>query len=275
MTLHEHKFELLSHSLGNKHISELSELPFANKFFEYETLSGQPIQAAPIVRDLGVNVTPDVSWTTHINLMCDAARQMSSWTLSVFSDRSETTMLTLFKTLIRSRLEYCSALWSPSKVSDIQNIEGIQRHFTSRISGYYDMTYWERLHKLNLMSLQRRRDRYIIIIMFKLLNILMPNDLCVTFTHSERRGRRAVIFPLNKAATMKAQSKYDQSFAVMGPKLWNCIPSEATRITKLESFKSSLGKFLKQLPDKPPTTGYPSVNNSILDYVVRGRPTGR
>ena len=167
-------------------------------------------------------------------------------------------------------------LWSPSKVSDIQTLEGIQRHFTSRISGYNDMSYWDGLHRLELMSLQRRRERYIIITMFKLLQNLMPNDINITFTSSERRGIRAVVPPLNKSATMKAQSKYDDSFAVMGPKLWNCIPAATTRETKLSSFKTSLGKFLKQLPDNPPTPGYTSINtNSILDYVVRGQPLGR
>jgi ribonuclease P/MRP protein subunit RPP40 len=271
MLLHEHKFELLSHSIRKKPIS--SVLPFSNQYFEYETLSGQLIEPASIVRDLGIHITPEVSWTSHINIICDKARQMSSWVLSVFSDRSETTMLTLFKALIRSSLEYCSPLWSPSKVSDIQALEGVQRHFTSRISGYSDMSYWDRLQRLHFMSLQRRN---IIITMFKLLQNLMPDDLKITFTHSDRRGIRAVVPSLNKAATMKAQSKYDASFAVMGPKLWNCIPAETTRVTKLVSFKTSLGNFLKLLPDNPPTLGYTSINNnSILDYVVRGQPLGR
>ena len=273
MLLHEHKFELLSHSLVKR---SLSELPFSDQFFMYETLSGQLIEATSMVRDLGINITTEVSFTPHINLISDAARQMTAWVLSVFSDRSDTTMLALFKTMVRSKLEYCSPLWSPSKVSDIQTLEGVQRHFTSRISGYSDMSYWERLHKLNLMSLQRRRECYIIITMFKILNNQMPNDLNITFCNSERRGICAVVPPLTKGASVKAQTKFDNFFTVMGPKLWNCIPAETTRITKLASFKTSLGKFLKAIPDTPPTTGYTSVNNnSILDYVVRGQPQGR
>ena len=201
---------------------------------------------------------------------------MTAWTLSVFSNRSELVMLTLFKTMIRSILEYCCPLWSPSKISDIQVIEGVQRHFTSRISGLSNMSYWERLKKLKLSSLQRRRERYLIICMFKMLNNLMPNDLVITFSDQGRRGIRAAVPPLNKSATNKAQRMYDESFAVMGPRLWNCIPAETTRKTKLSTFKTSLGSFLMTIPDTPPTPGYSSVNNnSILSYAVSGRPSGR
>ena len=208
--------------------------------------------------------------------MCDKARQMCSWVLSVFSNRSPEVMMTLFNSMIRSSLEYCSPLWSPSKISDIQAIEGVQRHFTSRIEGCKDLTYYERLAKLKISSLQRRRERYIIITMYKILNKLMPNDLKVNFTSSDRRGIRAQVPSLTKGATAKAQRMFDESFAVLGPRLWNCIPAETTRISKLSSFKTSLGRFLEQLPDRPPTPGYPSINdNSILSYAVRGPPSGR
>ena len=273
MSLHEHKYELLTHSLNKRSVSDL---PFSNKFYTYETSNGELIESSSLVKDLGINLSSDSSWTPQINIMCDKARQMCSWVLSVFSDRSAVVMLTLFNSMIRSSLEYCSPLWSPSRISDIQAIEGVQRHFTSRISGCKDLSYWERLIKLKVSSLQRRRERYVIITMFKILNRLMPNDLKITFSCNERRGIRAQVPSLTKGATAKAQRMFDESFAVLGPRLWNCIPAETTRITKLSSFKTSLGRFLDQLPDRPPTLGYPSNNdNSILSYAVRGPPSGR
>ena len=273
MSLHEHKYELLTHSLNKR---TESELPFSNKFYTYETSNGELIEASTTVKDLGVHLSSDSTWTPQINIMCDKARQMCSWVLSVFSNRSPEVMMTLFNSMIRSSLEYCSPLWSPSKISDIQAIEGVQRHFTSRIEDCKDLTYYERLAKLKISSLQRRRERYIIITMYKILNQLMPNDLKVNFTSSDRRGIRAQVPSLTKGATAKAQRMFDESFAVLGPRLWNCIPAETTRISKLSSFKTSLGRFLEQLPDRPPTPGYPSINdNSILSYAVRGPPSGR
>ena len=51
---------------------------------------------------------------------------MASWVLSAFRDRSTLLMLTLYKSMVRSRLEYCCPLWNPVKiVRDIQKLENI------------------------------------------------------------------------------------------------------------------------------------------------------
>ena len=72
-------------------------------------------------------------------------------------------MLTLLKSLVIPLLEYCCQLWNPWKTKDIQAIEAIQRTFTYKITEAQHLNYWERLHELKLNSIQRRRERYIII----------------------------------------------------------------------------------------------------------------
>ena len=62
--------------------------------------------------------------------------------------------------MVRSLLEYCSPLWSPTKITDIQELESVQRTFNSRIARCHDLDYWKRLKKLSLMSLQRKRERF-------------------------------------------------------------------------------------------------------------------
>ena len=75
-------------------------------------------------------------------------------------------MMTLYKSLVRSLLDYCCPLWNPTKVQDIQLIEGVQRTCTSSIGGLMaHFNYWERLAKLKPVSLQRRRERCIILMM--------------------------------------------------------------------------------------------------------------
>ena len=77
-------------------------------------------------------------------------------------------MLVLWNSLIQSRLDYCSQLWSPSLASEIAKIEDVQRHFTKKIDGMEDFSYHERLKKLNMYSQERRRDRYMIIFIWKI-----------------------------------------------------------------------------------------------------------
>ena len=142
MSLHDKKFELLCHSLHKP--NQIAELPFHQQYFECTTQSGVVIHPQPIVRDLGVNIAADLSWTPHINSIADSARKMSAWSLSVFSDRSEESMMTIYKSMIRSRAEYCSPLWNPRKITDIQTIEQIQRSFTAKVKECSDLKYHDR-----------------------------------------------------------------------------------------------------------------------------------
>ena len=106
---------------------------------------------------------------------------MASWVLSAFRDRSTLLMLTLYKSMVRSRLEYCCPLWNPAKMGDIQKLENIQRSFLRRIAGCGQLDYWDRIKKLRIMSLQRRRERYCIIQVWKILNGHAPNDIKIMF----------------------------------------------------------------------------------------------
>ena len=48
-------------------------------------------------------------------------------------------MLTLYKSMVRSRLEYCCPVWKPVNISDIQKLENVQRCFVGKIAGLKDM----------------------------------------------------------------------------------------------------------------------------------------
>ena len=189
MALHEDKFEYICH-LANKR-NPLHQLPFAHENFQYATSTGNILTPVDQLRDLGIIVSKDLSYTSHIRSSCDKARKMAAWVFSVFHTRNTGVMLTLYKSLVRSHLEYCSPLWNPSKICDIQELESVQRTLTSKIHGLQHLQYWERLKTLTLMSLQRRRERYVIMHMWKILHGLTSNDLQVQFTVNPRLGNPA------------------------------------------------------------------------------------
>ena len=173
-------------------------------------------------------------------------------------------MLTIFNSIIRSKLEYCCQVWNPHQIQDINKIEQIQRAFTFKISGMQNYNYWERLKCLGIMSLQRRREKLIIIHIWKIFNNLLPNSTNMEFKMRARySSNKAKVKPLPKLRG-RILTLYDESFTIKAARLWNILPPELTNITSLITFKTSLDKFLQKIPDNPPISGYPHLSDNSL-----------
>ena len=111
---------------------------------------------------------------------------MVGWCMRTFKRRSETVMITIWKSLIQPKLDYCSQLWSPSDQASIAMLEGVQRNFTSRIAGMEGKDYMDRLLYLRLYSQERRRERYQIIFLWKISQGLVQG-YNMEFKNTDRR----------------------------------------------------------------------------------------
>ena len=131
--------------------------------------------------------------------------------------------------------------------------------------------YWARLKLLKLYSLQRRRERYIICIMWKIYHQYYPNDIGIMFTIHPRLGPRAMR-PLQRSGSHHIRTLRHNFFTATGPALFNFIPKEIKVEKDPETFKRRLDKFLQEIPDQPPTPGYVSINNnSLLEWSMASR----
>ena len=102
------------------------------------------------------------------------------------------------------------------------------------------LRYWERIRSLGNMSLQRRRRRYIIIHMWKLLHEIVLNDLYVKFRPLSRLGVKAEMPTINRSSRVANQTLFEKSFEVIGPQLWNWLPSQLSIIGNQNTFKCKL-----------------------------------
>ena len=126
------------------------------------------------------------------------------WVLRVYQSRQRSLMLTLLKSLVIPLVEYCCQLWNPWKAKDTQAIEAIQQTFAYKIIEVQHLNYWQRLHELKLYSLQRRRERYIVINIWKITQHVMPNihgtiGYKIKIRKHPRHGTQGVIqYPTNR-----------------------------------------------------------------------------
>ena len=176
-------------------------------------------------------------------------------------------MMLLFNSLVRSRLEYCSELWDPGTIKEINDLEQIQRKFTHKIDGLREENYWKRLEMLKIFSLQRRRERKNIIYVWKIKNSMVRNDIELKFEMNSRRSKYAAILKPMPKIKGKILTAFEQTFIIRCAKLWNKLPTELMLEEHYKSFLYKLDKWLELFPDEPPVQGYfHRSRNSLLDY---------
>ena len=178
MVFNADKFECLRFWPGR------SETPSYN----YTSPQNTIIEEKSHLRDLGVEICSDLSFAVHIDNTVTSATRLVGWTMRTFRRRSRLIMMTIWKSLVQSKLDYCSQLWSPVDQTSIAKLETVFRNFSSQIAGLEDYNYWDRLKILKIYSQERRRERYRIIFIWKVLQGLVKGYDISSFV-SPRRGR--------------------------------------------------------------------------------------
>ena len=251
--------------------------------FEYKTREGTSIARKSETSDLGIIMSDTCKFKEQVRKASAKGRGRAGWICRVFTTRSRMEMLILYKTLVLPHLEYCCPLWCPtdSNLGLIRELENVQRNFTRRIAGMENLNYWGRLKELNLYSLERRRERFCIIYVWKIMNNLAPNfggaeSGIISFYENSRRGILCVIPELVRGASSRLKTIRDNSLGIRGPRLFNALPPElrmpATEDPpSIDAYKSKLDKFLARIPDEPKVRHYSNAtsSNSLITKIRR------
>ena len=257
------KFELMRYGNNN----ELKEST------TYITPNWELIESTPTVKDLGITMENNCSFQQHINNITESAKRMSAWVFRTFATRERLPLMTLYKSLVRPLVEYSSALWSPISKADINRLEDVQRSFIRKINGV-SSDYKTALKQLNLYSLERRRERYITMHVWKMLENLTANtsstEECIIKTQTDithRRGRTCQIHNITKNPSHLFKAR-QQTIKSLGTKLFNKLPKSIRNMTNtsIDAFKSMLDKYLKSIEDLT------SLGNTQPNWFYPSRP---
>ena len=204
------------------------------------------------VLDLGVYMSSNCTFDFHVANVYKRCSNLTGWILRTFNSRETTTMMTLFKSVVLSRLDYASQLWSPHLLKSIYLIQKVQLSFTNHITGIQSKSYDECLKLLNLYSVQRRRDRY----KLKIIEELVPNlSTPITCTYPECRGRSCVVSHVDMGRL--GMVSYN-SFIWRSIRMLNKLPKYVCMVSSCyaDKFKSQLDKHLRNIVDLPCQSGW-------------------
>ena len=240
---------------------------------QYLAPDSNPIIVKSDLRDLGVRISSNLSFDIHIENTVLAGSKLVGWGLRTFGGRGRQVMLTLLKTLVQPKLDYCSQLWSPSDQRSINQLELVQKHLVDRIRCHklVNLNYWEKLSELRLYSQERRRERYQVIFLWK-ISQGMVSGYDVEFTSGlGRRARTIIPRTVVRAAPTVVKNARERSLGVRGARMFNLLPDQLRSLNTdhVEVFKNHLDVFLSSIPDQPTMTGLgrAAETNSLLDQL--------
>ena len=78
-------------------------------------LRNESLERVLSIKDLGVVVETDLSFSTHVQEKIICARKMLGIINRNFRSLDKDSFLCLYKSLVRSQLDYCSSVWNPFK----------------------------------------------------------------------------------------------------------------------------------------------------------------
>lgn len=119
---------------------------------------GSAIKPVKCVKDLGVLISSDLSWSAQVNAVVKKANKMLGIVYRALGRTNQEAFSTLYKALVRPILEYAAPA-CPYLVEDILALEKVQRRASRLALGQRrgEMEYDERLRILNRPTLEKRR----------------------------------------------------------------------------------------------------------------------
>ena len=82
-------------------------------------------------KDLGLLTNNGLCWNSHTDIItAKANRMLGLIKRTCMNLKDESTLKTLYCSLVRSNLDYCSDVWCPFKKRNVNKLERIQRRAT-------------------------------------------------------------------------------------------------------------------------------------------------
>ena len=179
--------------------------------------------------------------------MTSKANHRASLILRTFLSREPNLLFKAFTVYVRPLLEYCSPVWSPVYKTDIELIERVQRTFTKRLYGFKYLSYSERLFLLQADTLELRRLKTDLVMLYKIVHNLVALNFNDFFAYNNFTITRGHDFKLVKPLCVNNARQF--SFTCRLIDAWNFLPNCVVSSTCLITFKNmldncNLNKFL-------------------------------
>lgn len=221
--------------------------------FNYK-INGNLISRVNKIKDLGVYFDSSLSFNYHIDHCISSATKIMGLIFRLgVTFQNVDTLKTLFRSLVRSRLECSAVIWNTINITQEDALERVQKKFL-RFLYYksfniytYLVPYSELLEMFGFESLSRRRGLQELLFLYKLVHGMVYDPISlasICFRVPIFHSRSKLLFSLPYSRTLAHAGS--PLFRMM--RLYNVIATEVSEpdifFVNLKVFKSQCAKFL-------------------------------
>ena len=219
-----------------------------------------------VEKDLGVRVTPTLSWQKQWDSLLNSARSrlgLTKRTCHFIKNRRQ--RLILYKAMVRSLFQHCAEVWRPALPTALGKFEAVQKRavkwiFMEDYHHYSDAVYKDKLIELDLLPIEQRFILGDLVLFHKVINnevcidlpdyleLIDPRELSTepsTEPSERRRLRTTHKDPLYFVCKINDRvNVFRHSFFYRSHNLWNRLPLSIRLIADSTQFADELRKHL-------------------------------
>ena len=201
-------------------------------------------------KDLGVYFDAELRFDEHISSKVNKANAMVGLIRRSFSFLDGELFKNLYTCFVRPHLEYAQTVWQPYLVKYKNMIENVQIRATKLVDGFSDLTYEERLKRLDLPTLVYRRERGDMIEIFKHFHTYDKNIISPNFRRKMRDSRKHKFQLVENKPSDGVRGIQYNSFYFRTNRTWNELPRNVVDATTMDDFKKELDDAWLGKPSK-------------------------
>jgi len=151
------------------------------------------------------------------------------------------TLVLLYKSMVRTHIEYGHSVWCPHSVTAIESLEKVQKRATKLIHGFEKFSYNERLRKCELPTLKYRRIRGDMIETYKIITGTYDREASPVLKLNLSTITRGNQYKLDTHGTKYDLRKYFFTNRIVN--VWNSLPDTVVMSETVNQLKNRLDKF--------------------------------
>ena len=206
-------------------------------------IDGQLVEKVSEIKFLGVVLDNKCIFKAHIDLV--AAKLSKGIGILYRAKRilDGNSLKLLYLALVQPYISYCIIVWGHSYSSYMKPLQVLQKKIIRILSNVEYNAHTSNLFvSLKLMNIKQMYDYFVSIFIYQQVCNELPDIFSNYFT-----GNNSNRQPMNLRPMYHSKKICEFSIRVMGPRIWNAIPSNIKMITSMNRFKHCLKKYIMNL----------------------------